>query len=131
MRKNGILNPKIQSAIASIGHTEYLVIGDCGLPMPKEAEILDITLVKGIPTFMQVLEAVKDELVVESYIYASEAEEANPEFVKRIMEILPDLERKKVSHEEFKQLTKKAKTIIRTGEDSPYANIILVGGVDF
>ena len=38
---------------------------------------------------------------------------------------------KKVFHEEFKKLTENAKCIVRTGENSSYANVILVGGVNF
>lgn len=38
---------------------------------------------------------------------------------------------KKVPHEEFKELTKKAKCIIRTGENTSYANVIFIGGVNF
>ena len=31
MKKDGLLNPQILSAIAAMGHTEYLVIADAGL----------------------------------------------------------------------------------------------------
>ncbi len=41
---------------------------------------------------------------------------------------LPDA--RQVTHEEFKQLSKGARAIVRT-ECSPYANIILVAGVVF
>ncbi|PIW12307.1 MAG: D-ribose pyranase, partial [Candidatus Infernicultor aquiphilus] len=36
-----------------------------------------------------------------------------------------------ISHEELKELSKQARAIIRTGECSPYANIILISGVIF
>lgn len=131
MRKDGILNPALEAAIATVGHTEYLAIGDCGLPMPSEAQILDLSLVRGIPTFLQVLEAVKEELVIESFIYAEEADSINPDFVKAVQKMLPGIPFRKVAHEEFKKETKKAKAIIRTGEYKAYANIILVGGTNF
>lgn len=131
MRREGILNPALESAIAAVGHTEYLVVGDCGLPMPGEANILDLSLVRGIPTFMQVLDAVKGEMVIESFIYAEEAETANPGIVEQIRQALPDVPSVKMSHENFKKETQRAKTVIRTGEYSSYANIILVGGVNF
>ena len=125
------MNPALESAIAAVGHTEYLVVGDCGLPMPGEANILDLSLVRGIPTFMQVLDAVKGEMVIESFIYAEEAETANPGIVEQIRQALPDVPSVKMSHEDFKKETQRAKTVIRTGEYSSYANIILVGGVNF
>lgn len=131
MRKDGILNPALEAAIASVGHTEYLAIGDCGLPMPEAAKVIDLSLVRGVPTFMQVLEAVREELVIESFIYAEEADTVNPGIVAQIREALPGIPGRKVSHEAFKEETKKAKTIIRTGEYSSYANIILIGGVNF
>lgn len=131
MRKEGILNPALERAIAAVGHTEYLVIGDCGLPMPSEANILDLSLVRGVPTFMQVLEAVKDEMVIESFIYAEEADATNPNIVKQICQALPGIPCAKMSHEAFKRETRQAKTVIRTGEYTSYANIILVGGVNF
>jgi len=131
MRKNGILNPDVEAAIASLGHTEFLAIGDCGLPMPENVKVIDLSLVRGVPTFMQVLSAISGELVVESYIYAAEADQKNPEIVAEIQKTLPRLNCQKVTHEEFKQLTRQAKVIIRTGEYSSYANIILVGGVNF
>ena len=131
MRKEGILNPALENAIAAVGHTEYLVVGDCGLPMPKEANILDLSLVRGVPTFMQVLEAVKDEMVIESFIYAEEADKVNPGIVEQIRQALPGIPSVKMSHEDFKKETQRARTVIRTGEYSSYANIILVGGVIF
>ena len=36
-----------------------------------------------------------------------------------------------VSHEEFKRRTAKARAMVRTGECTPYANIILIAGVKF
>lgn len=36
-----------------------------------------------------------------------------------------------VSHETFKKFTLESKAIVRTGECSPYANVILYSGVPF
>ena len=52
MRKDGILNPALEAAIASVGHTEYLAIGDCGLPMPEAAKVIDLSLVRGVPCLL-------------------------------------------------------------------------------
>ena len=35
MRKIGILNSEIVKEISAIGHTQFLIIGDAGLPIPK------------------------------------------------------------------------------------------------
>jgi len=131
MKKEKLLNPEIVAAVAALGHTEYLCIADCGLPIPQGVTVIDVSVCATIPSFLQVLKAVEGELVVESYIIADEIKEANPNILKQMEEILAGRSAKKVPHEEFKKLTSNAKYIIRTGETSPYANVILVGGVNF
>ncbi len=131
MKKEKLLNPKIVAAVAALGHTEFICIADCGLPIPKNVEVIDVSVTATIPKFIDVLEAVESELVVESYIYAEEIHQHNPDTIKKIGEILDGKPAKKVSHEAFKTMTHDAKYIIRTGETSPYANVILVGGVNF
>lgn len=131
MKKEKLLNPKIVAAVAALGHTEYLCIADCGLPIPQSVNLIDVSVSATIPSFIQVLKAVEGELVVESCICASEIDEANPNTLKEMEKILAGKPLKKVPHNDFKKLTNEAKYIIRTGETSPYANVILVGGVNF
>jgi len=131
MKKEKLLNPEILAAVAALGHTEYLCIADCGLPIPQDVTVIDVSVIATVPSFLQVLKAVESELVVESFICASEIDFANPATMKQMEEILAGKPFKKIPHEDFKKLTSKAKCVIRTGETSPYANVILVGGVNF
>lgn len=131
MKKDRLLNPHILSAVASLGHTEYFCIADCGLPIPEGIKVVDISLTAGVPTFMDVLKAVNTELVSESYIVAEEIETVNPQKLAEIKAELGEMPYKTVPHEDFKKLLKNAKCVVRTGETSSYANIILVGGVNF
>ena len=131
MKKDRLLNPKITSAVAALGHTEYLCIADCGLPIKKGVDVIDVSVSAGIPGFMDVLRAVNQELVIESFIVASEIETKNGELLEEIKTELGDLPVEMVPHEEFKKLTENAKCVIRTGETKSYANVILVGGVNF
>ena len=131
MKKDRIKNPMILKEIAALGHTEYLCIADCGLPIPSGVTVVDISLTAGIPGFMDVLEAVNTELVTESYILAEEIHCSNPQIESKIKLLLDDLPSRSVPHQELKQLVGTCKCVIRTGETSPYANIILVGGVNF
>lgn len=131
MRKEGILNTDICYAISSLGHTDYLVIVDPGLPIPENVTVIDISLVKGIPGFTEVFDAVTDELVIDSYIYAEEMETASTELLQYVQSRLSGVPGQKLSHEELKHILPKAKVIIRTGECTPYANVILEGGVNF
>lgn len=131
MRKGGILNPNISKAIAALGHTQYLVIADPGLPIPENVHVIDISFKKGIPSFIEVLTAVKEELVIESYIFAMEMEDVNRSLFDGMDALLNEVPSQKVPHEDLKKLIQNASVVIRTGECSSYANLILVGGVNF
>jgi len=131
MKNKNILNPALISRIASIGHTQYFVICDAGLPVPKGAEVIDLSLVSGVPSFMQVMKAVLGELVIESATIADEIEDHNAVLYKEITDTLGAYPVHRCSHEKFKKMCEDAHTIVRTGETSPYANIILVAGVNF
>ena len=131
MKKDGLLNPQILSAIAAIGHTEYLVIADAGLPVPSGIPVIDISLIRGIPDFGVVLCSVIDEMVVESFIVAEEMADKSQDTYGTVIEALPQVPFRCIAHEAFKEMAAKAKAVIRTGETTPYANIILVAGVNF
>lgn len=131
MRKAGILNAKLCSELAALGHTDYLVIADPGLPLPKDVTVIDLALINGVPSFKEVFDAIVDELVIESFIYANEMVEFNNELLRHMQERLHDKQEIGISHEAFKKMLPIAKVIIRTGECTSYANVILEGGVDF
>lgn len=131
MKKDRLLNPNVIEAIAAIGHTEYFMIADAGLPVPRGVRVIDLSVVRGVPTFLQVLQAVMEELVVESSVLATEMPAKSAELYEKTLELLQEGPCKMVSHEELKKMTEKAKIIIRTGETTPYANVILVAGVNF
>lgn len=131
MKKDRILNPELIAQIAAIGHTEYLVIADAGLPVPNGVKVIDLSVVRGVPTFEQVLSVVREELVSDAYIVAGEMPGKSPELYACTGRLLAGLPETRIPHEEFKALTRKAKAIVRTGETTPYANVILVAGVNF
>lgn len=131
MKCDRLLNREIIAEVAALGHTEYLCIADCGLPIPKDVKVIDISIIAGKPSFLEVVDAVTQELVVESIILAQEIDEKNKTLAGMMNERFDNKPIRKVPHEEFKQLTQQAKCIIRTGENSSYANTILVGGVNF
>ena len=133
MKKHGILNAELSRVIATMGHTDKLVICDSGLPIPRKAERIDLALVDGIPSFLDVVEAVLGELQVQEAFIACEMEKANGAAHQKLTKLLRGVEIKSVPHEEFKELTdgKGNITFVRTGEASPYANVILISGVTF
>ena len=131
MKKYGILNAPIAEVLASMGHTDSLAIADCGLPIPNDVRRIDLAVQKGLPSFLDVLSAIADDMVIEKIVLATEIQEKNPTIFKAIRQMLPGISVEFVQHTEFKTLTKSCKAIVRTGEVTPYANIILYSGVNF
>lgn len=131
MRKTALLNSNLSSVISKMGHTDMIAIGDCGLPIPDESERIDLALIKGIPTFMQTLKATLLELQVEEVILAKETKEVSEELYKEIKDLIGDVKITFITHEELKVTLKSCKAVVRTGEQTPYANIILKSGVVF
>lgn len=129
MKKNGILNSDISRVLSYMGHTDQIAVGDCGLPIPEETERIDLALKFGVPGFMEVLCEVKKEMKIEKIILAEEIKTKNPEILEQILQLFDrteeDCEIEYVSHEELKEKTHTCKAVIRTGETTPYANIIL------
>lgn len=131
MKKRGIINVQLAGLIAGLGHKDTFMIADGGMPVPKGIEIVDLALCGGVPTFRQVMDAVLDEAEVEFYTLAEEIVEKNPELLSYIKEKLPNVESEMISHVELKEATKNIKFAVRTGEFTPYPNIILRAGVAF
>ncbi len=131
MKKIGLLNQPLSAVIAGLGHTDTLVIADAGLPIPATTQRIDLALVNGVPTFLETLQAVLVEMQVERAIIATEMAGANSAIHGATRTMLGTIAVTTVTHEEFKQLTANARAVVRTGECSPYANVILVSGVTF
>lgn len=131
MKKTTLLNSDLSYIIATLGHTEMLVIADAGLPIPSSTERVDLALVRGVPGAIETLSAVLSEMQVERVILAKEAQEINPDFEKSVRDLLPDVPVDFVSHDELKRLSANSRAVVRTGECKSYANVILVSGVAF
>jgi D-ribose pyranase len=128
VRNGGIWNPRLIEVIASLGHTDTLVVSDAGLPVPAGVECIDLVWARGEPALMPVLGAVLSELQVESAVIAKELEGS---MLGQIGGALGDLPVDRVSHEELKEAVAAARAVVRTGETTPYANVILRAGVVF
>ncbi len=132
MKKSILLNSQISAAIAKMGHTDTIAIGDCGLPIRGGAERIDLALKMGVPDFMTTLKTVLSELCVEKAVLAQEIVTASPEIHKEILKVLgTDVAVEYIPHENFKTETESCVAVVRTGECTSYANIILCSGVTF
>lgn len=131
MKKTGILNSDISRVVANMGHMDWLGIGDAGTPVPPETEKIDLAVKAGLPSFSVVLEEILKELSVQKIYVAEEIKSQNPEQMKNIIKILPNVEIEFIPHSQLKKNLTRAKAFIRTGEETPYSNVILESGVIF
>ncbi len=137
MKKYGILNSSIARVLSYMGHTDRICIGDCGLPIPDGIERIDLALRFGQPSFLEVLEAVAGDMKIEKIVLAEEIREQNPEQLRAVEALFDRYETgfkprvEFVSHKRLKELSGECKAVIRTGETTPYSNIILQSGCIF
>ncbi|OAA27215.1 ribose pyranase [Kosmotoga arenicorallina S304] len=132
MKKDGIINRELGAVIVKLGHTDAVTICDCGLPLPEEKKVIDLSIKKGFPGLIETLQPLLEEIVVESAVLAEEIIKANPQMHQRLLNLLKNVKVKYVKHEDFKAFVlEKSKVIVRTGEATPYSNVILFSGVDF
>ncbi|OSM94395.1 MULTISPECIES: D-ribose pyranase [Lonsdalea] len=139
MKKGVLLNTAISEVIARLGHTDSVVIADAGLPVAENTPRIDLALTHNVPEFMQVVAAVTAEMQVEAAILANEIVEKNPRIHDALLQHLLQLEQRQgntislhyFTHDDFKQQSAQSRAVIRSGECSPYANVILCAGVTF
>ncbi|TFB56895.1 D-ribose pyranase [Cryobacterium sp. TMT1-62] len=127
MKRRGILNADLSGALARLGHTDVVLLADCGMPIPAGVPVIDLALVHGVPRFEQVLDALLEEMVFQRCVAAEEAKTA-PAGVW-LADRFDAIEY--ISHAELKDLSASAKLFIRSGEATPFANAALVCGVSF
>lgn len=126
MLKTGILNPQINSLLSRVRHTNTLVIVDRGFPFWPMIETVDISLIDDVPTVLQVLGAIRQNF------HAGQAWMAR-EFLKHnrsqtrdaFARALHGIKLRHQPHEAFKKRVPSAIGLIRTGDTTRYANVIL------
>ena len=128
MKKSDLINGPISSVIAHLGHNDMLTVADAGLPIPESTRRIDLALTKGVPGFIETLKIVLTEMYVERAIVSEDIETVSPDMFRQIQEILSDIPIETVPHTEFKQMVGTTRAVVRTGEFTPYANVILVAG---
>lgn len=132
MRKTDTtINPALSRVISETGHTDLIVVTDAGLPIPPGAERIDLAYRRGAPAFLDVLDTVLAEMVVEGATVSAEVAEVSPHVLDALCERLPGIEIELVPHIEFKRRTADARAFVRSGEFTPYANVILHAGVAY
>lgn len=125
MKKNGLLNAELMGELTKLRHQDKLVICDIGFPIPKGSNVVDVSLVEGLPTFLQVLKAVLNEIIVEEYVVFDFMKDYNRECYSFLKEHLVNQASSEVSMPDFVRASAEAKLFIRTGEPKPASNILL------
>ena len=133
MKKIGCLNSELSYVISKLGHFDTLTIGDCGLPVPRGVQRIDLAVTYGVPGFFDVFDVVDAEAKFQKVTIASESNTQNPVFYEKITSWAQKngVEVVEVPHEVFKAGTVKSVAVVRTGECKPYSNVILESNVSF
>lgn len=132
MKKIGVLHGELSKVLGEMAHHDTILIGDAGMPVPKGVQLIDLALIKGVPGFVETLKAIMTELHIEQGIIDVEMKEISPEIRKEVDEAVgEEFELVEIPHIELQELSKNCKAVIRTGEFTPYSNIILKSGVLF
>lgn len=129
MLKTGLLNPHVLSLLARVRHTNALVIADRGFPFWPAIETVDLSLIDGVPTVLQVLAAIRPNYVIGEAFMAQEFLGANTPATRRAFAAA--FKGVKLTHEphvDFKKRVPGAIGLIRTGDTVQYANMILISG---
>lgn len=131
MKMNGILNAELAHAVASMGHTEIMMVVDAGFPIPRDAWRVDLAIEQDLPTHEQVLRLIAGEMIVEQTFVAEEVPEFNPPLNKLVQESFTTAEHSLAKHEDLLgSFAQAAKVIVRTGAFNPWGNVALVSGID-
>jgi len=139
MKKNALINAELSYLVARLGHTQEITICDAGLPILNNSKRIDLALIPGVPDFISTVRAILSEMQLEAIILAEEFAIESPDLHQALLGLIHDEESlidKKISiqylsHEAFKQRTNQSEAVIRTGEFTPFANVILQAGVVF
>ncbi|MYV17538.1 D-ribose pyranase [Furfurilactobacillus milii] len=131
MKKTTVINSDLSRVIAQMGHFDTLAVGDAGMPVPAGTEKIDLAVTKNLPSFIDVLKNILSELQVQRIFLAEEMKTQNPKQLTAVKELLPDVEIQFIPHDQMKADLSKAHAFVRTGEMTPYSNIILESGVTF
>ncbi|MEQ4723900.1 D-ribose pyranase [Nonomuraea sp. B19D2] len=132
MRRNqGTLNAQLARVISELGHTDTIIVTDAGLPIPRDVERVDLAVRENLPRFLDLLDAVLDEVAVEGVLLSEEIKQHSPDMLAAIEERFDrlGLTLEFLPHAEFKQATAGARAAVRSGEFTPYANVLLTAGV--
>lgn len=131
MKRHGILNAQLSGALATLGHTDLIMVVDAGFPIPADANRVDLAIAENLPNLRTVLDLIAAELVVEGVVRADDVVTNNPRLDEYLLGRFDGAEFTTRSHADvLGELAGQAKVIVRTGAFEPWGNVGLFCGVD-
>lgn len=131
MKKQVLLNSYLSRLIAEMGHGDCLAISDAGLPIPPQTPRIDLAVCGGVPSLLSVFDVVVTELEVERAVIAREMRIDSPRMYGQVIAKIRDIAYSEISHQQLKGRLTRCKAVVRTGELTPFANIVLHAGAIF
>lgn len=128
MKRTGILHGQLAGELAALGNQDLFMICNAKIAIPRDVSVVDLALEAGIPTILQVLEAILRESCVEYYFITEELKEEQQEIYSKIHSTLHIAKEETAPNIGFKSYVRNIKFAVRTGDMTPYGNIILRAG---
>ena len=131
MKKIGIMHRDLSAVVAGMGHNDELMVCGSAFPIPDSANRIELALEPGLPGFMDVVRVICKELLVERILISEETKKQSPARFDELTAFFPGVKIEIIPQSELKQHANTAKACVRTGECTPFSNVVLVGGVIF
>ena len=125
MIKQTVINAELNHALAQARHGDAIVLCDANMPIPAGCRVIDLSLVRGVPTLLQTLRAVLSDLVAERYEVFELMPQYNPEMQAAIRALAPQLPEGTISKAELTRLMPTAKAVVRTGDFGSCCTMVL------
>ena len=129
MQRTGIIHNELAGLIAGLRHTDTFVISDAGLPLAPGTPTVDLGYSYGRPPFLDVVEVVLAEVVIEHSWVTDAVRDVNPTVHSALRSF--GLDPEPLDHDEFKAMVRDVKFAVRTGENTAFANVLCRAGVAF
>ncbi len=133
MRPDRILHPELAAALATLGHTDIVLVTDAGFPIPPHAKRIDLGFWPGTVDVLEILRVLRQEMFAEEVHFASEVRDRHPQLYRDVQTIYTGsgAEFHEASHEILcHDIAHRAKVVIRSGSFNPWANFALIASTD-
>lgn len=133
MRPDRILHPELAAALATLGHTDIVLVTDAGFPVPPQATRIDLGFWPGTVDVLEILRVLRKEIFVEEVRFAKEVRDCHPQLYRDVQNIYTGSGAlfNSASHETLcSEFAYQAKVVIRSGSFNPWANFALVASTD-